>query len=98
MLLRARPPGFWCLCARAAEVRQQLADILTAVLQMLTYDNVLQVRELATVAGEAELQELYMSAPGLLRGYGDQPSNACALLQVCCTSLLHTQILHALYP
>lgn len=86
------------LCARFAEIQQQLADDLTAVLWMLTHDDVLQVRELATVAGEAELQELYMSAPGLLRSYGNQPSNACALLQVCCINLLHTQILHALYP
>ena len=55
---------------------------MTAVFLRLTFENILQLRELALVAGEAELQELYMSAPGLLRGYGDQPSNACALLQV----------------
>lgn len=34
-------------------------------------------------AGEADLQELYESAPGLLRSYGGRnPGAACTLLQV----------------
>ena len=43
----------------------------------------MQVQELAGAAREADLQELYASAPQLLRGYSDKPDAACALLQVC---------------
>ncbi len=51
-----------------------------------SYDT--QVQDLEQAAGEADLQELYMSAPQLLRGYSDKPDAACALLQV---SYCHVQ-------
>ncbi len=41
------------------------------------------MHHLMLAAGEADLQELYKSAPGLLHSYdGSNPGAACALLQV----------------
>ena len=48
----------------------------------VTLGYAVQVQELTQAAGEADLQELYSSAPQLLSGYGNQPSRACPLLQV----------------
>ena len=43
----------------------------------------MQVRELALAAGEAELQELYLTVQGLLNERRSDAAAACALLQVC---------------